>query len=190
MCDGCNKLEELDISNFNISKIASMTYVFSNCTELKSLNLSGLDTHHITSINNICSSCYKLKTILGKIDLYSVTSLQAPFSSCTALEDITLTNIRASLNLGSCSALTNDTLINTFKELWDLTGGTSKTLTLSTKSKENIANIYVKLITPTQEQIDADPYINNKKPCVVCESTDDGAMTLTEYATSKNWAIA
>ena len=35
-----------------------------------------------------------------------------------------------------------------------------------------------------------DEYIDNKKPCVVCESTDEGAMTLTEYAISKNWAIA
>jgi hypothetical protein len=136
----------------------------------------------------------KLENIIGTLDLIKASNLSYMFDGTTNLKNVTLKNIKKSLTIGSGTLygtlLTNETLINTIQELWDLTGTTSQTLTLSTTSKENIANIYVKLITPTQEQIDADPNINSKKPCVVCESTDEGAMTLTEYATSKNWAIA
>jgi hypothetical protein len=74
--------------------------------------------------------------------------------------------------------------------LHDLTGGTTQTLTLSNPIKTKIDAIYVKLIEPTDEMIANDPYITNKKPCVVCESTDAGAMTLREYGISKNWQIA
>ena len=50
--------------------------------------------------------------------------------------------------------------------------------------------IYVKLIGATDEMRAEDPYIDNKKPCIVCESTDEGAMTLKEYGISKNWNIS
>ena len=89
--------------------------------------------------------------------------------------------------------LTNESLLNTAKELWDNTNnalGGARTLTMATASKTNIQSIYVKLITPTAEQEAEDPYINNKKPCVECASTDEGAMTLEEYIISKGWAIA
>ena len=105
-------------------------------------------------------------------------------------------NIRLSLVLNHYDYgknFTKDSLVNTAKELWDNTddalGGT-RTLTIHQNSKDMAQTIYVKLITPTQEQIDADQYIVLKKPCVECESTDEGAMTLEEYIISKNWTIA
>lgn len=86
--------------------------------------------------------------------------------------------------------LTDESLINTAKELWDLTGATSQTLTMSTASNARFDAIYVKLVDVTEEMIAEDEYVSNKKPCVVCESTDEGAMTLREYVISKNWALA
>ena len=35
-----------------------------------------------------------------------------------------------------------------------------------------------------------DQYIDNKKPFVQCESTDEGAMTINDYVALKNWALA
>ena len=194
MFDNCRKIKSLNVSNFNVGKISSMRNMFRSCVALTSLDISNWDTVNVTSMNALFSSCSELVNIIGVLDMFSVTDNYYMVGECKKLETITLKNIKKSLQLGSGTSygtlLTNETLINTIQQLWDFTGSTSQTLTLSTTSKTNIANIYVKLITPTQEQIDADPYINNKKPCVVCESTDEGAMTLTEYATSKNWAIA
>jgi hypothetical protein len=133
-------------------------------------------------------------TTVKNLNMYSVTSLSYMFESCFKLTNLTLFNIKKSLTLGSGTRyghlLTNESLIHTIQQLWDLTGSTNQKLTLSTTSKNNIANIYVKLVDVTDEMLAQDPYAANKKPCVVCEPTEEGAMTLTEYATSKNWAIA
>jgi surface protein len=179
---------------YNTSAATTMRSMFYQCTKVTRLDLSSFYTGNVTEFYDMFNGCRELIDIIGTIDVIKASSIYGMFINCRKLTNVTLKNIKTSLQLGSGTTygtlLSNESLINTFKELWDLTGETSQTLTLSTTSKENIANIYVKLITPTQEQIDADPYINNKKPCVVCESTDEGAMTLTEYATSKNWAIA
>jgi surface protein len=190
----CNKVTEIPLTNLDTSEVTNMGSMFYRCQLVTSLDLSSFDTAKVTSMASMFNDCSVLKKIYGTLDMISVTGTSTMFSACEALENVTLKNIKVSLAMGSGTSygtlLTNDTLINTFKELWDLTGSTTQTLTLSTTSKNNIANIYVKLVTPTPEEIEADPNIVYKKPCVVCDSTDDGAMTLTEYATSKNWAIA
>ena len=74
--------------------------------------------------------------------------------------------------------------------MWDLSSGTQQTLTIGTANLEKIANVYVKLVDVTDEMTAQDPYAANKLPCVECESTDEGAMTLTAYAGLKNWGLA
>jgi surface protein len=194
MFGNCTKLTELDVSNFDTSSVTDMSYMFSGCGKLTMIDLSSFDTSNVTNMEQMFYNDSLLENIVGTIDLIKATTAYVFLNGCRALKNIYLKNIKISVQLGSGTSygtlLTNDSLINTFKELWDLTGSTSKTLTLSTTSKENIANIYVKLVDVTDEMLAQDQYAGNKKPCVVCESTDEGAMTLTEYAISKNWAIA
>lgn len=188
----CNNLKTIDLSNFNIANVIKMNSFFAYCYEVKLLDLSGFDTRNVTEFNSMFFSCYALETILGEIDMIMATKATNMFFYATALQDVTLKNIKISFYFTN-DLLTNETLINTIQQLWDNTNnalGGSRTLTLSTASKEKISNIYVKLIPVTDEMRAEDLYIDNKKPCVVCESTDEGAMTLTEYAISKNWAIA
>lgn len=186
----CHSLSELPL--LNTENVTTFSSCFSTCKKLEEIRLT--NTSKNTTCYNMFSGCHSLKSIYGKLDMINVTSCSGMFDYTYKLENVTLANIKKSLQIGSGTKwghlLTNESLINTFKELWDLTGATSQKLTLSTTSKENIANIYVKLIDVTDEMRAEDEYIDNKKPCVVCESTDEGAMTLTEYAISKNWSIA
>lgn len=211
MFNNCSKLQTID--SLDISEMTESTWMFSGCSTLK--NISILNSNKLLNTGNMFSSCIALENLIidtSSVQIFSYmlsschalttvtlnllngTVLSGIISNCRNLTNLTLKNIKVSLQIGDGTSwghlLTNNSLINTIQELWDLTGQTAQTLTMSTTSKENIANIYVKLITPTQEQIEADPYINNKKPCVVCESTDEGAMLITDYAGLKNWTIA
>lgn len=192
----CRNLTSLDVSSFNTSNVSNMQSIFSSAGKLSSIDLSNWDTRNVTIMQSMFYYCYELETIIGKLDVRNCTTLSSMFERCGELKNVTLKNIKVNITLGSSTyygtKLTNETLINTAQELWDNTDnalGGSRKLYLSTTSKTNIANIYVKLIPVTDEMRAEDQYIDNKKPCVVCESTDEGAMTLTEYVISKNWAI-
>ncbi len=194
MFSSCVALTSLNLSSFNTSNVTDMQGTFGGCNALTSLDLSSFDTSKVTSMYMMFKECHALAEILGTIDMINVTNCNYMFQSCYALTNVTLKNIKTTLTIGTGTSwghlLTLDCLINTIKELWDYSSGTKTyTLTIGSANIEKIANTYVKLITPTEEQIAQDPNIVNKKHCEVCESTDEGAMTLTEYATSKRWAI-
>jgi len=62
----CQKLKEIKgINNFNTSQVKNMSCMFQECNELESLDLSNFDTSKVDDINNIFFSCYKLKEIKG-----------------------------------------------------------------------------------------------------------------------------
>lgn len=189
MFEDCEKLVTLDLSKFDLKNVKRLSYMFAYCSNLTTLDLSGVDTSKVEHTTMMFGMCQNLTTIIGTLDLFSVTNNGSMFFATSKLQNVNFKNIKKSIDLKYIK-FTYDYLINIIKELWDLTDGTSQKLTLSTESKTNIANIYVKLIEATDEMRAEDPYIDNKKPCVVCESTDEGAMTLTEYAISKNWSIA
>ena len=190
----CSGLTSLDLSSFNTSNVTSMQGMFQSCTSLTSLNLSNFNTSSVTNMGYMFNLCRNLPTIQGTLDLYSATNVVGMFSSTNGLTGVTLKNIRISLQIGSGTSWGDlwelSYLVNAVKELWDLSSGTQQTLTIGTANLEKIANVYVKLVDVTDEMIAQDPYSANKLPCVECESTDDGAMTLTAYAGLKNWVLA
>lgn len=187
MFNGCFR-DEIDVSNFNTSKVMDMSYMFQQMN-ITTLDLSNFNTSKVTNMSGMFCLCKRLTTLnIGSFDMRKGINTTEMFRECIALTNLTIKNIRNSMAFND-SPLSTDSAINVFKELWDLTGETTLTLTLSTTSKNNIANVYVKLIPVTDEMRAEDEYIDNKKPCVVCESTDEGAMTLTEYGISKNWTI-
>lgn len=186
----CNTLTSTPL--LNMSNVTSTRAMFRYCKEL--IEASQLDTRNVKYMMDMFYSCPKLTTI-HQLDLINATETTRLFEQCSALTNLTLKNIKVNLTIGSGTSwghlLTLDSLINTIKELWDYSNGTKTyTLQMSTPSKELIANTYVKLITATEEMIADDPYIESKMPCEVCESTDEGAMLLTDYATLKKWTIA
>lgn len=191
----CQALQTLDVSNWNTSNVTNMNHMFSYCRKLTSLDLSNWNTSKVTDMSYMFNNCSDLTNIIGEINLLNVTKVNSMFYYCNALQTVTLKNIKINLQIGSGTSygtkLTTDTLTNTIQELWDNTGETTaKTLTVSTTSKGILDTLYVKLIPITDEMRANDPYIDNKKPFEICESTDEGAMLITDYATTqKNWTI-
>lgn len=179
------------IPNFNFKNVIdASSFIYQNISVKKLPNIFG---NRVTNFSYSCYAATALKEC--ELDLLSCTNNTAMLHNCKELTNLKLHNIKINTTIGTGTSwgtkLTKESLIFCIKELWSYKDTTTKrTLTMSTPSKTLIADIYVKLITPTQEQIEADPYINNKLPCEVCESTDEGAMTITAYANLKNWTIA
>lgn len=61
-------IEELDLSNFNTSKLISMYHMFNGCNEIKELNLSSFNTHGVTDIRGAFFNCPKLEKIIVSND--------------------------------------------------------------------------------------------------------------------------
>ena len=120
-------------------------------------------------------------------DLRSGENFNNAFAGINAYQ-IWVKNIKASININNSSRLEFDCLIHLIRELRDT--GSAKTLTVGATNLAKIADTYVKLITITDEMREQDDLIDEKLPFEVCESTDEGAMLITEYVLQKNWQIA
>lgn len=185
--EGIRTIPQLDVSsgiNFND--------MFYNCTGLKSV--PPLNTRNGTDLNDMFRQCTTLETI-GGIDLLNATNATYMIYYTPKLKNLTLKNIRRTIEIGREGSygqlLTLDSLLNTIQELWTNTGTSTITLTMGTTNTAKLADVYVKLIPITDEMRAEDEYIDNKAPFVQCESTDDGAMLITEYVTTiKNWQLA
>lgn len=186
MFNECSSLKHVPLTGFG--KATDLGSIFNRCSSLPSV--SGLDFSKVTSMGDTFRECSSLESIYD-VDMRSVTYTYTTFYKCTKLTNLYAYNIKWDLTIGAGTTyghlLTLDSLIHTIKELRDT--GSSKTLTMGTTNLEKLTDVYVKLIPITDEMRAADDLIDEKLPFEVCESTDDGAMLITDYVGEKNWVL-
>ena len=130
--------------------------------------------------------CGKLKSAPA-IDIRGASNAAGMFDYCYALESANLKNIMTSFTFIYCNSLTVDSLVGLCYELIDT--GSIKTLTIGSANLNKLADVYVKSIPITDEMRAEDDLIDGKMPFVRCESTDEGAVLITDYIKAKNWAL-
>lgn len=182
----CGKLNNF-IMPPNINEIGNQTFRYCTFPSITITNaIQKIGGYAFADNTGLTTLTFEKGTMMTKL-------YETILYGCTNLTNLTLRNLTTSIQIGSGTKygtlLTDESIVNTFQELHDLTGKTAQTLTLSTPSNARTEAIYVKLIDVTDEMRADDEYIDSKKPCVVCESTDEGAMTLKAYGISKNWQI-
>ena len=64
-----------------------------------------------------------------------------------------------------------------------------RTLTVGFVNLEKLENIYVRTIAITDEMRAEDDLIDEKLPFEVCDSTDEGAVLISDYIREKNWQL-
>lgn len=196
----CSKLKTLP--TLSAPKCGEFNHTFENCYSLESIQ--GLDIPNVDRAEKMFYNCPALVnlpelntatcrvfkqmftynsnlTSIPRLDVGNAVDVQGMFSNCSKLTNLYLYNIRKSIQIGSGTSwghlLTVDSLVHTIKELCTVTS--SQTLTIGSANLEKIAGLYCRITDDT----------NEKKPMELCESTDEGAMTLVDYAMEKNWAI-
>ena len=186
MFSSCSNLTTVPL--FDTRSVTSMGSMFSSCSNLTTVPL--FDTRSVTNMGSMFSSCSNLTTV-PLFDTRSVTNMGTMFRNCKQLTECWFRNIKANLTVGSGTTyghlLTLESLKHLIQELRNT--GTSKTLTVGSANLTKLANVYVKTISITDEMRAEDDLIDEKLPFVVCESTDDGAMLITDYALAKKWTI-
>ena len=162
-------LSEIDVSE--CEDFGYMFYYGSNLTTIPELN-----TSKGTNFSAMFQYCSSLTTI-PPLDLSKGTLFGHMFQGCSNLTNLILLNIRKSMDISPSTSLTVDSLVNTIKEL--CTVSSIQILTMGMANLSKISNLYCKVTDNTSE----------KKPMELCESTDEGAMTLGAYAALKNWQL-
>jgi len=110
MFNDCESLTTLDLSNFNTSNVTNMSSMFYGCLYLNTLNITGWNFQNVNYIAQILMNCSNLTTIVGTFQnlgqAYSTTA-SSNYSYYT-------------LNLSSCTKLTEQSLINVLDGLYDI----------------------------------------------------------------------
>ena len=93
MFSGC-AATELDLSNFNTSNVTDMSYMFSDC-DVNELNLSNFNTSNVTNMSDMFHKCSTSKINLSSFNTSNVNNMKNIFTDCNALA----INLSSSFNI-------------------------------------------------------------------------------------------
>lgn len=195
--EGLFKSTFREIESFNelhldgISGIHNTKTMFGQCKAMK--HAPFFDTSKVTNAYQMFIQCDALETV-PEYDLRAVdgNGIGGFIGSCPNIKEIWIRNICVTISVGSGTSyghlLTVESLIHLIAELRNM--GSLLTLTMGSINLEKLANVYVKTVEVTDEMRAEDDLIDEKVPFVVCESTDEGATLITDYALLlKQWQI-
>ena len=133
MFEGCYFLQTVDLSGIDTSNVTTMGSMFYNCPKLISLDLTNFNTSKVTSMGVMFYKCQMLSNI-PKLNASKITNIGDFVSNCTSLTDFGgLENLGQAydisksanyssykLDLSTCTALTEQSLINVLTNLYDI----------------------------------------------------------------------
>ena len=98
MFNACASLVNLDLSNFDTSKVTIMHTMFQNCNKLVSLKgLENWNTENVTSMLAMFNKCFALtKLDISNFNTSKVTTMKSAFSACSALNKLDVSHFDTS----------------------------------------------------------------------------------------------
>ena len=94
---GLSNIINIDLSNFDSSKVTKMLKIFQDCTSLTSINLKNLNTSIVEDMRDLFVNCKNLKSIdVSDFNTKSVTKMSSMFYGCSSLTSLDLSNFDTS----------------------------------------------------------------------------------------------
>lgn len=184
--NGCSKITT--IPPLVTSNGTMFYFMFNGCSALQSI--PQLDTSNGTRFDYMFNGCSALQSI-PELDCRNATIMTNVVSGTKNLTSARFKNLKVSTQIGSGTSyghlIVVDDLIFMIYHLRDT--GSSQTFTVGSANLEKLANVYVRTIDITDAMRAEDDLIDEKLPFEVCESTDEGAVLITQYVSYKNWAL-
>ena len=95
MFSGSYNITNIDLSNFDTSKVVSFYSMFAFCDSLKSINLNNVKTSSAINMGWMFYECSGLETLnLSSFDTSKVTDMGAMFYHCESLKSLDLSNFK------------------------------------------------------------------------------------------------
>ena len=122
-----NNIRDIDLSNFDTSRVTDMNYMFWNMHSLTSLNLSNFNTSKVTNMSSMFYNMRNLTSLdLSNFDTSKVTNMKAMFHNSWSLTSLNLSNF-------------NTSKVTKMESMFDNTGLTS--LNLSNFDTSKVTNM-------------------------------------------------
>ena len=97
MFKGLDNIKEIDLSNFDTSKVTNMNSMFYDCINLTRINFGHINTSSVEDMSNLFRNCIKLKSLdLSNFDTSKVKHMGIMFSHCEAINSIDVSNFDTS----------------------------------------------------------------------------------------------
>lgn len=168
-----------DVSFPDVMDISSAYDAFYGCTSLR--NLSMPKGCKIRAFSNFVNGCTNLLNFPA-IDLRNVTGTHNAFKNCSSLTSFLAYGMKEDLDISYSTLLDVQALVTILSNCQVLQF--KRTLTMGSTLLAKLDGVYVKETgVELYEGITC-------RPCVICESTDEGAMLATDYMTSKGWSVS
>ena len=88
-----NKLEYINVSNWNVSNVYDMGYMFYGCESLKSVDVSKWNVSNVRNMSCMFFKCSSLESIdVSNWDVSNVKDMYSMFYKCSSLESIDVSN--------------------------------------------------------------------------------------------------
>ena len=97
MFDSLDNIIEIDLSNFDASKVNDMDSMFANCINLEKINFGNINTSSVENMNSLFYGSSSLTSIdLSNLDTSNVKIMRNMFCGCSNLKKINFGNINTS----------------------------------------------------------------------------------------------
>ena len=89
MFDSQQSIIEIDLSNFDTSKVINMYRMFSDCVNVQKINLENINTSLVQNMDELFNACKRL-TYINKLDFdtSSVVTMRGMFANCESILSI------------------------------------------------------------------------------------------------------
>lgn len=111
---------------FDMSNVTNSTFMFVGCSSLETI--PPLNTSKSTSFANMFNGCSALREISSLDALSVVTINAATFNNCVSLETCNIKNLKTSLPMSNCSALSKESVLYIFENAQTVTSACTITL--------------------------------------------------------------
>ena len=91
-----DNIRDIDLSNFDTSRVTDMHYMFWNMHSLTSLNISNFDTSKVTNMSSMFYNMNLTSLDLSSFDTSKVTNMNAMFMSMWSLTSLNISNFDTS----------------------------------------------------------------------------------------------